>query len=174
MRLAESLSKPQHGTAITSPYDEGIAAIFMTLERILVLHEAAAIFIDSKSPSKAIQSGSAVNSDLQRMFGKYAGMATHLQIPGDQGIAHDGEECAGAKQATAIIDGAPRSVSFVTASSLVYPLSSLCKKMEFYTMRRAALNATPRSIPRPSTLRSHSNPQCFRQLARHDCRPLKT
>ncbi len=139
-----------------SSYDEAKAAIFMTLECILVLHEAAAICIDNKSPSKAIQSGSAVNSDLRRMFDKQGGMATHLQIPGDQGIAHDGEECACAKQVAAIIDGAPRSVSFVTASSLVYPLSSLCKKWS--SIPCTGLPSTPRNAVFLGRLQSGHTP----------------
>ncbi len=99
------------------------------------------------------------------MLKKRTGMTTFLWIPGGQGMADDGEECAHAKQAAAIIDDDPRSVSLATASSLVGPLYSHRRTKEVYTMRRAASKPTQRRIPRPPTVWPHPPPQCLRQAA---------
>ncbi len=53
------------------------------------------------------------------MLNKRAGKTTLLWIPGHHVIAGNEEAGACAKQAAAITDGAPRPVSFATASTLI-------------------------------------------------------
>ncbi len=77
----------------------------------MALAIAAAIYTDSQSLLKAIQSGSPDTSDLRCMLNKRAGKTTLLWIPGHHGIVDNDEADACAKQASAITDGAPRPVS---------------------------------------------------------------
>ncbi len=90
----------------------------VALEWLLPSQAAAAICTDSQSRLNAIQSGSEDTADLRRMLNKRAGKTTLLWIPGHHGIAGNEEVDACAKQAAAITGGAPRIVSFATASAL--------------------------------------------------------
>ncbi len=143
---ATLLTKQQRGTAFTSSFDE----------------EKAAIWTDSQSFLKAIQSGSTDTTDLRRMLSKRARKTTLLWIPGHHGIAGNEEADACAKQAAAITDGAPRPVSYAAASALIRrtltdPLQnegSIHQKVFMADRLLGCLLATRRCSPRPSTSRS--------------------
>ncbi len=91
----------------------------MALKWLLPSHAAVAICADSQSLFKAIQSGSADTSVLSLMLDQRAGKTSLLGIPVYHGIVGNEGADACAKQAAAITDGAPRPVSFATASAFV-------------------------------------------------------
>ncbi len=154
------------------------------LECLSPSHAAAVSCTDSQSFLKAIQSGSADTTDLRRMLNKRAGKTTLLWIPGHHGIAGNKEADACGKHVAAIIDGAPRPVSFAAASALTCrtltdPPPCYRRTKEVYTKTFHARptvglsprDATRRRSPRPSTSWSHHPPQDLRQSAWHDSRP---